>query len=174
MSFIFQNFKGIIYLILVVSLSVFRSISYRNDNSSSPQNIDDKSICSTVRYSTGGNATFSVFYIAFSLVYICGPMFINNEINFFIFSAFLFYFLLDIGIRYYTGCIKNKAYILLDTIIGVLSGILVLYGMYSMNIQKYLFFNETSSNKQVCSLPKKQTFKCSVYKNGELVGSSVN
>ena len=43
--------------------------------------------------------------------------------------------------------------------------------MYTDNSSKYLFLNETQSNKDVCSMPKKQTFKCSVYKNGELIGS---
>ena len=35
---------------------------------------------------------------------------------------------------------------------------------------KHLFFNETQSDKVVCSRPKKQQFKCQVYKNGKLVG----
>jgi len=38
---------------------------------------------------------------------------------------------------------------------------------------QYMFFNERS-NRMICSMPKNQTFKCSVYKNGELVGSSTN
>jgi hypothetical protein len=41
--------------------------------------------------------------------------------------------------------------------------------------QQLLFINEltSGSNKEVCSMPNKQTFKCSVYKNGELLGSSI-
>ena len=36
---------------------------------------------------------------------------------------------------------------------------------------KYLFFNEVSSNKDICYQPSEQTFKCNVYKDGELVGN---
>ena len=32
-------------------------------------------------------------------------------------------------------------------------------------------FNEIQSNKQMCSMPKNQTFKCNVYKNGEIIGN---
>jgi hypothetical protein len=45
--------------------------------------------------------------------------------------------------------------------------------MYAGGSGKYLFFNEVSSNKEMCSQPKKQTFKCSLYKNGELI-SGIN
>jgi hypothetical protein len=35
--------------------------------------------------------------------------------------------------------------------------------------EKFLFFNEVQSNKVVCSRPTKQQFKCTVYKNGEIL-----
>jgi hypothetical protein len=37
-----------------------------------------------------------------------------------------------------------------------------------------LFINELNSNKEVCTVPSKQQFKCSLYRNGEIVGSSVS
>jgi hypothetical protein len=36
-----------------------------------------------------------------------------------------------------------------------------------------LYFDELESNNVTCSRPSKQTFKCSVYKNGELISSNV-
>jgi len=42
----------------------------------------------------------------------------------------------------------------------------------SPGLSNLLFFNDYSSNKEICTMPKKQTFKCAVYKNGELIGSS--
>ena len=33
-----------------------------------------------------------------------------------------------------------------------------------------LFFNVESTNNVICSRPKQQTFKCRLYKNGELIG----
>jgi hypothetical protein len=43
--------------------------------------------------------------------------------------------------------------------------------MYLGGSGKYLFFNEVSSNKEICYQPKEQTFKCEVYKDGTLVGN---
>jgi hypothetical protein len=42
------------------------------------------------------------------------------------------------------------------------------------SLKNKLFINQTSGNNQVCSMPSKQKFKCSVYKNGEIVSSSIN
>jgi hypothetical protein len=72
----------------------------------------------------------------------------------------------------YQGCIKSQNYVqlLLDFLLSSAFGVLIIASLYSSGLQKYLFFNETSSNKETCSMPKKQTFKCAVYKNGELIG----
>ena len=96
---------------------------------------------------------------------------LNKQINYWVLSAFLFYFFLDIGIRYFSNCITNISDILLNSLVGIISGIITVMVMYLTNTQKFLFFNETSSTKDVCSMPSKQTFKCAVYKNGELIGN---
>ena len=51
---------------------------------------------------------------------------------------------------------------------GLLSGII-----YGSQMKNYLFINEMISGNQVCSKPTKQKFKCSVYKNGEIISSGV-
>jgi general stress protein 26 len=84
----------------------------------------------------------------------------------------LFYIFLDIGIKMYEGCISfsnGAAAVLVDLLAGMSLGVLVTTIMYITGNNKYMFFNETSSNKEICSMPKKQSFKCAVYKNGELV-----
>ena len=50
---------------------------------------------------------------------------------------------------------------------SLISGIL----MYGTTLKKYLYINEVNSNKEVCSMPSKQQFKCRLYRNGELVGN---
>ena len=49
---------------------------------------------------------------------------------------------------------------------GIISGLI----MYGTRLKPYLYINEMNSNKEVCSLPSKQQFKCKVYKDGTLVG----
>jgi hypothetical protein len=62
-----------------------------------------------------------------------------------------------------------------DILSGIFLGAIVAGPiMYGSKLNNYLYINEVNSNKEVCSMPTKQQFKCSVYKNGELVGSSIN
>ena len=58
----------------------------------------------------------------------------------------------------------------LNILLGSASAAIIVMLMYTGGSGNYLFYNETtSSNTQVCSMPSKQTFRCQVYKNGELV-----
>ena len=84
----------------------------------------------------------------------------------------LSYLLISIGIFFYRNCIRNKSEIFINILLGVTVGTIIPVFFYLGNSSKYLFFNEMSSNKEVCSMPSKQTFKCNVYKNGQLVGSA--
>jgi len=59
---------------------------------------------------------------------------------------------------------------------GIIGGILglVWYTIFhSAGKDSLLYFDEMASNNVICSRPAKQTFKCSVYKNGELISSNV-
>ena len=49
---------------------------------------------------------------------------------------------------------------------GVIAGLI----MYGTSLKGYLYINEINSNKEVCSMPSKQQFKCKVFKDGTLVG----
>jgi hypothetical protein len=59
----------------------------------------------------------------------------------------------------------------INILLGFVSSALIVTFMYAGGSSKYLFFNEVASNKTVCYKPDNQTFKCAVYKNGELVGN---
>ena len=60
----------------------------------------------------------------------------------------------------------------MNTTGGMLLGILIPFILYGLDRPEWLYFNEMSSNKDVCYMPKKTQFKCNVYKNGELVTST--
>jgi len=170
-SFVFQNFKGFGFLVWLLIFSWLRSL-LMEVTGSKPFESEPGDICGMIQYSKYSNSTFSMFFIAFSLVYLCTPMILNGQINYWILIAFLFYFLLDAGIRYYSGCIKSMVDVFVNTVIGLASGIFAVMTLYMSNNQNFLFFNEMSSTKDVCTMPSKQTFKCNVYKNGELIGQT--
>ena len=71
----------------------------------------------------------------------------------------------------YKGCIIKAGELFLNILTGISCSALMVILMYAGGSSKYLFFNETQSNKDVCSMPKNQTFKCNVFKNGELIGN---
>lgn len=169
LSFIFQNFKGLIYLGYLIGSCLLRSYIYILAGGEPIKN--DKTICSSIQYSRYGNPTFSAFVFAFTIMYLSMPMFINNTINFWVLISLIVYFLMDIFIKIYKKCIVKTGDLFLNILLGMTSASILIILMYVGGSSKYLFFNEMSSNKEICYQPSNQTFKCSVYKNGELVSN---
>lgn len=171
LSFIFQNFKGLIYLGFLLACCVVRSYIYMASGGTPV--VDDNTICTSVQYSQYGNPTFSSFVFSFTIMYLSLPMFSNGDPNFWIFIILISYFLIDVFIKVYKNCIIGIGDVLLNILLGGASAAGIVILMYLGGSSKYLFFNEVSSNNDICYKPSEQTFKCSVYKNGELI-SSIN
>jgi hypothetical protein len=169
LSFVFQNFKGFIFLGYLLGVCLIRNYVYMLNGSETLKS--DNTICSSIQYSKYGNPTFSAFVFAFTIMYISFPMFSNGEVNFWIFGGLLAYFFLDIFIKIYKKCVIKTGDLFLNVLLGLASSALIVTLMYAGGSSKFLFFNETSSTKEVCSVPSEQTFKCQVFKDGTLVGN---
>lgn len=169
-SFMFQNLKGLIYLGFLLAAVTIRSFIYQYTGSK-PTTFDG-TICTSVQFTRYGNMSFSVFVFGFTIMYIFLPMFINGGDNYIIFSFILFYAFLDMMVKFYKRCITTIGDISVNMLAGLGLSALIVSLMYVGGSGKYLFFNEIASNKEVCSMPTKQTFKCQVYKNGTLVGNA--
>ena len=63
LSFIFQNFKGLIYLGFLIAACLVRNYIYMV--SGSTPLINDRTICTSIQYSKYGNPTFSAFVFCF-------------------------------------------------------------------------------------------------------------
>ena len=168
MSFVFKNFKGFIFLGFLLGVSLVRTYVYSLYGSAPLQ--AGSSICNSVEYTKYGNATFSAFVFAFTMMYLFLPMFINGETNFWVISSLITYFIFDISIKTFKKCIISMTELFLNILTGFVAGALIVILMYSGGSSKYLFYNEVVSSSETCSMPSKQTFKCQVYKNGELIG----
>ena len=169
MSFMFQNFKGFIYLGFLIGCCVVRNYVYMM--SGSTPIVNDNTVCTSVQYSKYGNPTFSAFVFAFTIMYLSMPMFSNGAPNFWVFSVLLVYFFLDLFIKIYKKCVISTGDLFLNVLLGLSSSALIVTLMYAGGSGKHLFFNEVSSDKQICYQPKKQNFKCQVFKDGTLVGN---
>jgi len=169
LSFIFQNFKGLIYLGFVIAASLIREGIYIVNGGEPIQDKGD--ICTSIQYSKYGNSSFSSFVLAFTITYLSVPMFLNGTANLWIFIALLIYLIIDIYIKMYEKCIVYTSDLFLNICAGIFLGYLIVSFMSWGGSSKFLFFNEESSNKEFCTQPSTQTFKCKVYKDGQLVGS---
>lgn len=167
MSFIFQNFKGLIYLGFLIGCCILRNYIYMMTGSQPI--VNDRTICTSIQYSKYGNPTFSAFVFAFTIMYLSMPMFSNGVVNYWIFISLISYFFLDIFIKIHKKCVIQMGDLFLNVLLGLASSALILTLMYAGGSGKYLFFNEMSSNKEICYQPSKQTFKCSMYRDGQLI-----
>jgi hypothetical protein len=166
-SFIFQNFKGLIYLGFLIGCCVVRTYVY--SMAGSPPIVNDRTICTSIQYSKYGNPTFSAFVFAFTIMYLSIPMFRNHSVNYSAFGTLITYFLIDIYIKIYKKCILQIGDLFTNVLLGAASASLIVILMYAGGSSKYLFFNEVSSNKEMCYQPSKQTFRCKMFKDGKLI-----
>jgi hypothetical protein len=129
------------------------------------------------------DVTYSIYILCFSLAYFFTPMVMlssqsnTNAINYGVLAFFMAYIALDIFIKKSLSCIQSvfSSLVIGDILSGLFLGAIIAGPlMYGTKFNNYLYINEINTNKEVCSMPTKQQFKCSVYKNGELVGSSIN
>ena len=172
-SIVFQNLKGFIYLGFLMVACIIRSFIYNTSNINKQINnlIINNDKCNQINYGAKGE-TFSIFVFSFTMLYIAYPMFTNGIVNFWVPFSILFAGCLDLAYKFTNGCFgTNSGDIYSNILSGSLLAAFITWAMTSGGSGKYLFFNELSSSNEVCYKPKNQTFKCSVYKNGELIGA---
>jgi hypothetical protein len=188
-SFFLQSFKGIIFNFFLFGTCILRYLFYLfrsskkkdADDSEKNETADDdtndsskdsaKSICNSVEYTKFGNSTISTFVFGFTIMYLLLPMFVNNSINFLIIQILLIYSVIDLYIKQSNKCLPDATEVMLNFLGGLFCGAAIIGFLYAGGSTYIMFFNEIQSNKEVCTMPSKQTFKCQVYKNGELIGN---
>lgn len=108
--------------------------------------------------------------LGFTLSYLTIPMRYTGQFNPLLFGFLLLLLLVD-GITRVMWLCTTTAGVVFGTLIGTLLGLAYFSMLHSVGADNLLYFSDTISNRTVCSRPKKQQFKCNVYKNGELVQS---
>ena len=108
--------------------------------------------------------------LGFTLSYLTVPMRYTKQFNPLLFGFLLVLLLID-GITRVVWLCTTWAGVIFGALIGVLLGVGYFSILHSSGADDLLYFSDTISNQTVCSRPKKQQFKCNVYKNGELVQS---
>ncbi len=174
--FIFSMFTGTIvkfawYLLWCFVFTCLRWIIYK------PTGEAMNAICDTF---IPKDYTYSTYILTFTMMYLIFPMIMiskqsnSNSMNYGVIALFAAYIALDLFIKKSYLCISGffSSLVLTNILSGMFLGVCVSLMMYSTQLKEYLYINEVNSNREVCSMPSKQTYRCNVYKNGELVGSS--
>ena len=97
----------------------------------------------------------------------------TNMMNYLVVSFFIAYIIFDSWIKYSLNCIIYDMALVGDFLAGGLFGSLIALLLFYSDKISLMFINELNSNKEVCSVPSKQQFRCSLMKDGQIVGSSI-
>lgn len=173
-----QNVNCLFYLFtLLFALMVRSYVIGRGDVTNTLVN-ENAELCSAISYgSLNGNMTFSIFIIAYSIFYLYTPGYVTiSQTNIGLLVLLIVYAILDVMIKKNLGCFQLKTTNLMGLLFNVLGGSIAGYLavtiIFALNLSNYLYFNMLSSNAMTCSVPKQQTFKCTVYKNGQIISST--
>jgi hypothetical protein len=169
-----------IFIITFLRIIMFQAFSSTSTSKQSMPDIPE--ICNTglTQLFIKKDVTYSTYILSFTMMYFLMPMIMVskqhniNDINYGVMAFFIAYICLDIFIKKSLLCIPSyiSTSILTNVVSGLfLGGLISGVIMYGTTLKPYLYINELNTNKEVCSMPSKQQFRCSVYKNGTLVGN---
>lgn len=172
-SFYYQTYQGILFFIFLIVFSFFRKVflaSAVNSSMSTTSSNKPNNKCSYFPiFQNSSTDGFNIFFITFVAGYFITPMLLYSHINPYVIGFLLVYLILIIW-----NDNKNKCSDPTTIVSNMLFGILSIGGTMSMivfsGLEQYLFLQDLLSDATICSMPSNQTFKCSVYKNGRLLG----
>ena len=111
---------------------------------------------------------YNSMFIGFTLMYLLLPMLTNNQINFWLIGTIVSIFAIDAYVKLQYFCTVPRG-ITIGGIVGITLGAAWYFLFKMTNMTSLLFFNDLTSNNVICKRPQNQTFKCSVYKNGQVI-----
>jgi hypothetical protein len=174
--------KFVFYVVTILLIIMLRLIVHKMSKiMPSGNNLPEDCSIGLINKFIPEDVMFGTYLLSFTLFYFLTPMILLtvdsgvNSVNYIIVLFFMCYIFLDLAMKKEMGCSANitnvgiAGNILSGTLLG--SGLSAL--VYTSPIRNLLYVNEVNGDKEVCSMPSQQKFKCRVFKNGELVGSSV-
>jgi hypothetical protein len=169
-SVFYQTYRGLVFFIFITFFGIIRKFM-ASSLMGTPDTLTDKS-CSTFKmFQSNKTDGFVIFFITFTTGYILAPMFIYNIYNVYVIAFLGIYLVFVILYNYRDGC-SNLNAIIINVIYGIVSVMLSVIMLVSVGLSGILFNEDLSSDATICSMPSKQSFKCTVYKNGEIISST--
>lgn len=173
LSFMNQNLKGVVFIagaVLATFLNHFLQNMMKSEvNPEASLSCNIINIPFLTRYNSPSTSSL---FLAFTFAYLFLPMKYNNQMNYAVIAALMGMFTLDAASK-----VTNKCTTVGGAVLGALAGFVLGTMWYTVfhvaGADDLLYFDEMDSNAVRCEKPSKQTFKCSVYKNGKLVSSNI-
>lgn len=167
-----QDIKAFIYLAGVFFTYIICGLVFSPFLQSLIPDLSQRSfVCDIVQFPFANSVSepsLNQLFLGFTSAYIVTPMLMYDQLNYgvVIFMIFLLFF--DGFYRKKYNC-NSMIGIVAGALIGIAGGIGWYYLLYTQGFESMLYFGETLSNNAVCSRPSRQTFRCDVYKNGQLI-----
>lgn len=166
--------KGLLYLFFLIVFSGFRVLLYwllQGDGKSVAPDLP--AICSAGSFLPYDKSTYSIYILTFSMAYLLMPMLMADNVNYLIILFFTVYIAYILLFNTLKSCYTSLVDTLVNLVGGYGLGSLIAFLIYISPMKNFLFLNELASTREICSQPKQQTFRCSLFRNGELVSSSL-
>ena len=164
-SIVNSNIQGFIYLVGLVILfgivKIFQNTVLQTYYSSNK-------FCTIIQQNFGTHPSFISGLYGYTILYILLPMIQQKTINLSLILVLLLLFLVDTIVRFYNQC-TTMGFWVAGLVVGLVVAIMWYTILKSSKNDGLLYYNNSLSNKQSCSRPSKEKFKCSVYQNGELL-----
>jgi len=171
-SVFYQTYRGLVFFIFVTFFGMIRKL-LAPSIIPKPTKLNSKS-CSTFDiFQSEKTDGFTIFFVTFVTGYIIAPMFIYNIYNVYV-IAFLGLFMVIVLIYNHRDECSDLTTSLINVIYGVVSVAISVTLLISAGLSGTLFNEDLVSDATICSMPSKQSFKCTVYKNGEIISSTTN
>ena len=168
-----QNLKGIVYISGLIICSIINIVfmnlvgSGRDENEAFSCSIFDIPLVSQF------NSPYpSCMIIAFTIAYLALPMKYNKQMNYIVLAFLMSLLVVDMLTKVQNKCTTYPGSVM-GALVGFIFGTLWYIIFHGLGFDSLLYFDELRSDNVICSRPTKQTFKCSVYKNGELISSNI-
>ena len=169
-----QNIKGLVYIggVLIASILNIPIMHLIGSHLDPEAPLKCQVFDLTNLVVSGYNAPSpSTLFVAFTSAYLVLPMIFNGQMNYAILVTLLALLCLDMVTKVMSRCTTPAG-----AIMGAMVGVVFAMGWYgifeSLGLSELMYFNEINSNRIMCKKPSKSTFKCAVYKNGQLVSTS--
>lgn len=173
-----QNAKGLVYLgglLIAMLLNILVVQNARKEDKSSGASPSGASpSCSVFDFPdfiSNHHSSVNSLVLMFTSVYIISPMFLEGGgVNMSVVISMVLFYIVDLMMNIWKKCSSPQG-IIIGSFIGAFVGA-VWFAVLNASNKNLLFFNELIGDGYYCNKPTEQSFKCKVYKNGQMIGTT--